>query len=144
MNNRARQIMIFNKNLLSFFLFSIHFFIINPPFLLYLIIIIPQKSNYVNNFREIFLFLFYKIKIYDIKGKKSLSTQNKYYLADQSFRYAILGTNNMDYGRIYENIVAIELLRRGYEVYVGTLIIQKRDRFCCTKARQKNLYTSIR
>ena len=65
-------------------------------------------------------FLIYKASRYDIKGKKLLKTQEKYYAIDIGLRYYMLGQESgRDMGHILENIVYLELLRRGYKVYIG-------------------------
>lgn len=64
-------------------------------------------------------YIIYQAKRYNIKGKQYLKTLEKYYVVDIGLRFMLLGSRKMDAGHILENIVYLELLRRGYDVYVG-------------------------
>jgi predicted AAA+ superfamily ATPase len=81
----------------------------------------PTGSATVDNYLEALTdaYLFYKVNRYDIKGKMHLKSECKYYICDTGLRNMILGTKSRDIGRLIENIVFLELLRRGYLVNIG-------------------------
>ena len=78
---------------------------------------VPTVEQYLSALLD--AFILYKVNRYDIKGKQYLSTGAKYYLSDIGLRYYLLGSKKADEGHILKNIVYLELLRRGYEVYIG-------------------------
>lgn len=80
--------------------------------------ITPQTvEKYITALTE--SFVLYTASRYDIKGKKYLQSGDKYYLVDTGLRYALLGKKGTDTGHLLENIVYLELIRRGYTVFVG-------------------------
>ena len=74
-------------------------------------------ERYLEGFTE--SFFLYKASRYDIKGKQYLKTGEKYYVSDLGLRYFILGRKIGDYGHVLENVIYLELLRRGYDVFIG-------------------------
>lgn len=75
--------------------------------------------NYISYLEK--AFIIYKCQRYDLQGKNVLKTQEKYFLADQSFKYALLGFNPKSVAAMMENIIYLEMRRRGYNVFVGKL-----------------------
>ena len=74
-------------------------------------------DNYLKMFEN--AFIIHKVSRYDIKGKELLKTLGKYYIADSGIRNSLCGYSNIDEGHLLENIVYLELLRRGYDIYIG-------------------------
>lgn len=66
-------------------------------------------------------YIIYEAKRFNIKGKQYLKTMEKYYVVDIGLRYLLLGSKQADMGHVLENMVYLELLRRGYRVYVGKI-----------------------
>ncbi len=86
-------------------------------------------------------YILHRCSRYDIQGKELLKTQEKFYLADSSFKYSILGYNDESIASMLENVVYLELLRRGYEVYIGKTLQGEID-FIATR-QNKKLYIQI-
>ncbi|MCH3917366.1 MAG: ATP-binding protein [Spirochaetia bacterium] len=78
---------------------------------------VPTVESYLSALCD--SFILYKVGRYDVKGKQYLATGAKYYVVDIGLRYFILGQKQVDMGHILENIVYLELLRRGYEIHIG-------------------------
>lgn len=85
-------------------------------------------------------YLFYKVSRYDIKGKMHLKTESKYYICDTGLRNVILGIKNKDIGHQIENIVYLELLRRGYTVHIGKAGRGTEIDFVAVRDRQTEYY----
>ena len=86
-------------------------------------------------------YLFYKVKREDLQGKQILTTNEKYYIADHGIREAVFGGNMRDINLVLENIVYMELVRRGYKVTVGKTGTKEID-FVCDKRGEK-LYVQV-
>ena len=95
--------------------------------------------NYIKAAEE--SFLIYKVSRDDLIGKKILNVNEKYYIADHGMREAILGSNQRDINQIFENIIYLELLRKGYNVRVGKVDNLEVD-FVCTKGNEK-IYVQV-
>lgn len=86
-------------------------------------------------------FIVNKAKRFDIKGKRLLETQEKYYLTDLGIRHAVIGYRANDMGGILENIVYLELLRRGYKVYIGKQLSLEVD--FVAESREERIYIQV-
>ncbi|WP_352406344.1 ATP-binding protein [Acetoanaerobium noterae] len=98
-------------------------------------------SDTIDNYMKMLenAFIIYKANRYDLKGKMFLKTLEKYYIVDIGIRNKLIGLRNTDYGHVLENIVYLELLRRGYEVTIGKIGSLEVD-FVASKPKEKIYY----
>lgn len=96
--------------------------------------------NYIKACEE--AMLIYRVQRNDLIGKKILSVNEKYYIADHGIRQAVFENNKRDINQIFENIVYLELLRRGYSVKIGKIDALEVD-FVCTKGRDETKYIQV-
>lgn len=87
------------------------------------------SANIVSSYVDALVnaFIFYRADRYDIKGKELLKTLSKWYIVDMGFRNLLLGYRDVDRGHILENVIYLELLHRGYTVYIGKIATQEVD-----------------
>lgn len=102
---------------------------------------IKTTSDTIDNYLKMLenAFIIYKANRYDLKGKMFLKTLEKYYIVDMGIRNQLTGLRNTDYGHVLENLVYLELLRRGYDVTIGKVGTLEVD-FVATKADEKIYY----
>ena len=98
-------------------------------------------SDTIDNYMKMLenAFIIYKANRYDLKRKMFLKTLEKYYIVDIGIRNRLIGSRNTDYGHVLENIVYLELLRRGYEVSIGKIGSLEVD-FVASKPNEKIYY----
>lgn len=98
-------------------------------------------SDTIDNYLKMLenAFIIYRANRYDLKGKMFLKTLEKYYIVDIGIRNRLIGLRNTDYGHVLENIVYLELLRRGYEVTIGKIGSLEVD-FVASKTNEKIYY----
>jgi hypothetical protein len=97
-------------------------------------------ANYLSGIEE--SMLVYRAQRYNLKGKRVLNSNVKYYAVDMGLRRFVAGDRSQDYGHILENIIYLELRRRGYEVYVGVLDQLEVD-FLALKPNNERLYVQV-
>ncbi|SUT85571.1 ATPase [Actinobacillus ureae] len=104
---------------------------------------VPTSNHTINKYLELLenAFLFYKAKQYDIRGKGYLKTNAKYFIADNGLRRYAIGQKDANYANRLENIVFLELLRRGYIVDVGKLDSKEID--FITRKADEILYVQV-
>jgi hypothetical protein len=99
-----------------------------------------QKTidKYLQSLKE--SFLFYEAKRFNVKGRQIFTTLSKYYIVDLGLKNSLVQQSQKDFGRMLENLVYLELRRRGFNVYVGQLESDLEIDFVCIRGNETQYY----